>query len=55
VPLICSGGTRDLIDISHAIESGASGVGISRLFSISDNSFTPLISYISESDRIRIA
>ena len=55
VPLICSGGTRDLIDISHAIESGASGVGISRLFSISDNSFTPLISYISESDRICIA
>jgi cyclase len=51
VPLICSGGTRDLVDISHALEGGASGVGVSRLFSMSDNSFTPLISYISESDR----
>ena len=51
VPLICSGGARDLIDISHAIAVGASGVGISRIFSISDNSYTPLISYISEFDR----
>jgi imidazole glycerol phosphate synthase subunit HisF len=51
IPIICSGGAKDVPSLLDPFSMGASGVGVSTIFSTSSRGNSPLISYISIEER----
>jgi cyclase len=54
IPVVISGGVKDLDDLKKAFSSGFSGVSISSFFSLYQNGGAPLLRYINKVERHEI-